>query len=268
MKEEQQYEITICSDSVGETAEAVVRATIRQFDAHQVRTKRIGHIKTEDEIRTIMEEAAKRGGFVAYTLVQPELREMMKEEAVRLGVRAVDIMGPMMQAFIDTWGDAPKRKPGLLHQLDEDYFRRVEAIEFAVKCDDGRDTSALLKANLVLIGVSRTSKTPLSIFLAHKGIKVSNLPLVPEVKPPKELFLVPGNRIVGLTMDADKLYKIRTERLKAVGLPFGAKYAAMERIDEELRYAQALMKQVGCLVINVTDKAIEETAGIIMGYLN
>lgn len=267
MSEDQSYEIIVCSDSVGETAEAVVRATIRQFDAHQVRTKRIGHIKNEDEIRSILEEAAQRGGFIAYTLVQPELRETMKEEAIRLGVRAVDIMGPMMEAFVDTFNDAPKRKPGLLHLMDEDYFRRVEAIEFAVKCDDGRDTSALLKAQLVLIGVSRTSKTPLSIFLAHKGIKVSNLPLVPEVKAPKELFLVPGKRIVGLTMDAEKLYKIRTERLKAVGLPFGAKYATMERIDEELQYAQDLMKQVGCLVINVTDKAIEETAGIIMGYL-
>ncbi len=169
MREEQHYEITICSDSVGETAEAVVRATIRQFDAHQVRTKRIGHIKKEDEVRAIVEEAAHRGGFIAYTLVQPELRETMKEEALRLGVRAVDIMGPMMEAFVDTFNDAPKREPGLLHRLDEDYFRRVEAVEFAVKCDDGRDTSSLLKANLVLIGVSRTSKTPLSIFLAHKA---------------------------------------------------------------------------------------------------
>ncbi len=169
MSEDQSYEITICSDSVGETAEAVVRATIRQFDAHQVRTKRIGHIKSEDEIRTILEEAAQRGGFVAYTLVQPELRETMKEEAIRLGVRAVDIMGPMMEAFVDTFNDAPKRKPGLLHLMDEDYFRRVEAIEFAVKCDDGRDTSALLKAQLVLIGVSRTSKTPLSIFFGSQG---------------------------------------------------------------------------------------------------
>ncbi|CAG7650636.1 Putative pyruvate, phosphate dikinase regulatory protein [Paenibacillus solanacearum] len=267
MKDDQPYEITICSDSVGETAEAVVKATIRQFDAHQVTTKRIGHIKSEDEIRAIVESAAKRGGFIAYTLVQPELREMMKEEALRFGVRAVDIMGPMMEAFIDTFNDAPKRKPGLLHQMDEDYFRRVEAIEFAVKCDDGRDMSALLKASLVLIGVSRTSKTPLSIFLAHKGIKVTNLPLVPEAKLPKELSLLPGNRIVGLTMDAEKLYKIRTERLKAVGLPFGAKYATMERITEELDYAHRVMKQLGCHIINVTDKAIEETAGIIMGYL-
>jgi regulator of PEP synthase PpsR (kinase-PPPase family) len=152
--------------------------------------------------------------------------------------------------------------------MDEDYFRRVEAIEFTVKCDDGRDTSSLLKADIVLIGVSRTSKTPLSIFLAHKGHKVTNLPLVPEVKPPKELFMLQGNRVIGLIMDAEKLLKIRTERLKAVGLPNGAKYAALDRIVEELDYAHELMKQIGCPIINVTDKAIEETAGIILGYLN
>lgn len=267
MSEGRQQMIYICSDAVGETAEAVVRATIRQFDAPQVKIKRIGHIKHEDEVRAVAEEAARSGGFVAFTLVQPELREMMKEESIRLGVRAVDIMGPMMQAFIDTFNDSPKRKPGLLHEMDDAYFRRVEAIEFAVKCDDGRDSNLLLQSHIVLIGVSRTSKTPLSIFLAHKGYKVGNFPLVPEVKPPQQLMLLPGNRVVGLTMDAEQLLKIRTERLRAVGLPYGAKYATLARISEELEYAHAIMKRIGCPVIDVTDKAIEETAGIILGYL-
>jgi regulator of PEP synthase PpsR (kinase-PPPase family) len=264
MKEQHLY---ICSDSIGETAEAVAQATIHQFNADQVRIKRHGHLKQEDEIRRVMEEAAATGGFVAYTLVQPELREMMKSEAIRLGVRAVDIMGPMMQAFVDTYGDAPKSKPGLLHEMDADYFRRVEAIEFAVKYDDGRDARGMLQAQVVLIGVSRTSKTPLSIFLAHKGIKVANLPVMPEVKPPAELFKIPSHRIIGLTMDADHILNIRTERLKAVGLPNGSKYATLQRIVEELEYAQGLMKQLGCTVINVTNKAIEETAGIIVEYI-
>ncbi|MDF2669998.1 MAG: phosphotransferase [Paenibacillus sp.] len=268
MIQEPHHVIYICSDAVGETAEAVVRATMRQFDAHQVKIKRFAHIRFEDEIRNLMEEAAQQGGFVAYTLVQPELREMIREESIRLSVRAVDIMGPVMQAFIDTFNDSPKRKPGLLHEMDDDYFRRVEAIEFAVKCDDGRDTNALLQAQLVLLGVSRTSKTPLSIFLAHKGIKVGNFPLVPEVKVPKELFILPERRIIGLTMDAEQLLKIRTERLKAVGLPYGAKYATLQRIMEELEYAHDLMKRLGCPVINVTDKAIEETAGIVMSYMS
>lgn len=266
MTKEQQY-LYICSDSIGETAEAVAQATIRQFNAEQVRIKRYGQIRTEDEIRRVMEEAARSGGFVAYTLVQPELREMMKAEAIRLSVRAVDIMGPMVQAFMDTYGDAPKRKPGLLHEMNEDYFRRVEAIEFAVKYDDGRDARGMLQAQVVLIGVSRTSKTPLSIFLAHKGIKVANLPVMPEVKPPSELFKIPSHRIIGLTMDAEHILKIRTERLKSVGLPDGSKYATLQRIVEELEYAQGLMKQLGCTVINVTNKAIEETAGLIVEYL-
>lgn len=259
--------ITVCSDSVGETAEAVVRATVRQFNAHQVTIKRIGHIRHEDEIRAIMEEAAARGGFVAYTLVQPELREMMKEEAIRLNVRAVDIMGPMMQAFVDTFHDLPKRKPGLLHQLDEDYFKRVEAIEFAVKCDDGRDANAMLKADIVLLGVSRTSKTPLSIFLAHKGYKVANFPIVPEVKLPEELLQKTSGRLIGLTMKMEHLHRIRVERLKVIGLPDGVKYAALERINEELEYARRLFTSLGCPVIDVTDRAIEETAGMISELL-
>ena len=265
--DQQEQVIYVCSDSVGDTADAVARATLRQFDAQQIKIRRVANIKSEDEIQRLMEEVAKQKAFVVYTLVQPELREMMKEESARLGVSAVDIMGPMMQAFVDTFHDTPKRQPGLLHALDDDYFRRIEAMEFAVKCDDGRDTQGLLQAHIVLIGISRTSKTPLSIYLAHKGVKVANLPLVPEVKVPDELFSIPANRIVGLTMDPDQILKVRKERLKSVGLPHHAKYATLERIVEEQEYAHAVMKRLRCRVIDVTNKAIEETAGIIMGYI-
>lgn len=259
--------IYICSDSVGETAEAVARATIRQFDSQEAKIRRIGQIREEDEVRSIVEEAAATGGFIAYTLVQPELREMMREESIRTGVRAVDIMGPMMQAFVDTFNGSPKRQPGLLYEMDEDYFRRVEAIEFTVKSDDGRDMQALLEAEIVLIGVSRTSKTPLSIFLAHKGYKVANLPLMPEVKLPQELYQVNKRRIVGLYMNEEQMLRIRVERLKALGLAPGAKYATLQRIGEELEYAHSVMRHIGCSIIDVTDKAIEETAGIILGNI-
>ncbi|OGX68374.1 MAG: phosphoenolpyruvate synthase regulatory protein [Paenibacillus sp. RIFOXYA1_FULL_44_5] len=258
--------IYICSDSIGETAERVVQATMKQFNSIDMETKKIGHIKSEEEITAIMEEAAETGGFIAYTLVQPELRQMVKDESIRLGVRAVDIMGPMIQAFVDTFHGSPNRTPGLLHQLDEEYFHRVEAIEFAVKSDDGRDTSAFTKANLVLIGISRTSKTPLSIFLAYKGIKVANFPLVPEVKLPDELLQIPARRIIGLTMQADKLLKIRTERLKTAGLPSSAKYASLERVIQEQEYADHWFRKIGCSTVDVTDKSIEETAEIIMGF--
>lgn len=259
--------ITICSDSVGETAEAVARATIRQFELRDTRIKRYSHVLTGDEIRDIVLEVRDNGGFIVYTLVQPELRELMREEAKRSGVRAVDIMGPMLQAFMESFDGAPSRKPGMLHRMDDDYFRRVEAIEFTVASDDGRDPRALLKADIVLIGVSRTSKTPLSMFLAHKGFKTANLPLIPEVKPAQELFEVSQGLIVGLIMTPEQMLKIRNERLRALGLYTGAKYANLDRITEELNYALALMDRLDCLVIDVTDKAIEETAGIILNHL-
>ncbi|ASA19390.1 pyruvate, water dikinase regulatory protein [Paenibacillus donghaensis] len=259
--------ITICSDSIGDTAEAVVQAVIHQFQNQRVTIRRHGNVRTEDELRKLMEEAAQHQGFVAYTLVQPELREMMREEAVRLDLRVVDIMGPMMQAFIDTFDDAPQSRPGLLHQLDEDYFRRIEAIEFTVACDDGRDLGAMLKADIVLLGMSRTSKTPLSIFLAHRGKKVVNYPIVPEIGPPQELLSLPPNRLIGLTMEPEHMLKIRSERLKMLGLPVGSQYASLERITEEMEYAAVLFSKLGCPVIDITDKAIEETAGVIMGYI-
>ncbi|PDO09836.1 MAG: phosphoenolpyruvate synthase regulatory protein [Candidatus Reconcilbacillus cellulovorans] len=256
--------IYLCSDATGETAEAVTRAAARQFERTVVNIRRFGHVKHEDEVRRIVEEAAATGGFIAYTLVQPELRETMRQEAMRLGVRTVDILGPMLQAFVDTFHDAPKRRPGAQHELDEDYFRRIEAIEFAVKYDDGKDVSGFVEADVVLIGVSRTSKTPLSIFLAYKGLKVANLPLAPEIRPPDELFRLPSSRVVGLTMDAEALRRIRAERLKSLGLPPGAMYADPKRVREELEFAEGVMRKLGCRILDVTGRAIEETAAIIL----
>ncbi|WP_010274782.1 pyruvate, water dikinase regulatory protein [Paenibacillus senegalensis] len=268
MNKEAEPIIYICSDAVGETAEAVVQATLRQFDATAASLRRIGHIKEEEEIIELLQQAARQKAFVVYTLVQPELREMMREEAIRQGVRAIDVMGPVMEAYMEVFNGSPKRKPGLLYQMDDLYFRRVEAMEFSVKCDDGRDTQSMLLADIVLIGVSRTSKTPLSIYLAHKGYKVANLPLVPEVKPPVELAHLASGQVIGLTMKAEQLLTIRTERLKSAGLPFGAKYATSARVMEELEYAERVMKSLHCPVIDVTNKAIEETAGLILDYLS
>lgn len=257
--------IFVCSDAVGETAESVARATARQFAAEQVRIKRYGHIKDEEEVKSIIREAVREGGFIAYTLVQPELRDTMREESIRAGVRSVDVMGPMMQAFIDTFNDSPKYKPGLLHEMDEMYYRKIEAVEFAVKYDDGKDAKGFMQAQVVLIGVSRTSKTPVGIYLASKGIKTANYPLTIEVKPPEELFAAANKRlVVGLTMQPERLLKIRTERLKALGLPSQAHYASLSRIEQELQFADEIMRRIHCPVIDVSERAIEETAGMIL----
>lgn len=257
----------VCSDSTGETADWLAQATIRQFEGVSIRVRRYSQIRTADEIRSLLEGASCTGGMVVYTIVLPELREVMKTEAMRLGVKTVDVMGPMMQAFIDTYHVNPKRQPGLLHELDADYYRRMEAMEFAVKYDDGKDPTGMLSASVVIIGVSRTSKTPVSVYLAYKGVKAANLPILPEAKPPKELFEIDPNRIIGLTMNPEQLMRMRTERLRAIGLPDGAIYADPRRIQEELIFADSFMRKLGCNVIDVSDKSIEETAGMILGLL-
>ena len=188
----------------------------------------------------------------------------MEKEAKAKNIPTVDIMGPVMAIFKSTFKKTPRHEAGLVRKLDESYFRRVDAIEFAVKYDDGKDPRGILKADVVLIGVSRTSKTPLSMFLANKRLKVANLPLVPEVEPPEELFKIPRKRIIGLTINPEKLNEIRKERLKTMGLKAKANYASMERILEELEFAEGFMKRLSCPRIDVSNRAVEETAQVIL----
>ncbi len=158
----------------------------------------------------------------------------------------------------------PKEEPGLIYRLDEEYFRKIEAVEFAVKYDDGRDPKGIKRADIVLIGVSRTSKTPLSQYLALKRYKVANVPLVPESIPPTELFDIPKEKCFGLLISPEKLIDIRMERLRSLGLKPEAAYAQMDRINRELEYARNLYERIGCQVIDVTNKAVEETANLIL----
>lgn len=211
-----------------------------------------------------MLSAKETNALVAFTLVVPELKEYLLSQSHQLGIRVVDILGPMISEIGNLVDLKPNAKPGLVHQLDEDYFKKVEAVEFAVKYDDGKDARGILRADVILIGVSRTSKTPLSMYLAHKRIKATNVPLVPEVPPPDELFMVSPRKCVGLTINPEQLNGIRTERLKSLGLTAQANYASLDRILVELEYAEKIMKKIGCPVINVTNKAVEETANIIL----
>ncbi|AMA72366.1 MULTISPECIES: pyruvate, water dikinase regulatory protein [Aneurinibacillus] len=256
--------VYVVSDSVGETAEFVVRAAATQFAGQSVQIRKFPYIEDEGTLNEIIRAAAESKAIIAYTLVIPTLKAHIKRKAAEENVVAVDIMSPMVDALQMYLNKEPNNKPGLVRQLDEDYFRKVEAIEFAVKYDDGRDPRGILRADVILIGVSRTSKTPLSMYLANKRLKVANVPLVPEVEPPEELFLVPSERCIGLTINADQLNMIRTERLKSLGLTPEANYASMERIKQELEYSSKIIERVGCPVIDVSNKAVEETANIIM----
>src|SRR5699024_2934467 len=179
--------VYVLSDSVGETAEQVIKAGLSQFNNGEYKIQRIPYVEDKKTVDETLDIAKENQGIIGFTLVDPELRQYVNERAKQMNLEAIDIMGPMMKAMERVFESNPRLEPGLVHKLDEDYFKRVEAIEFAVKYDDGRDSRGISRADIVLIGVSRTSKTPLSQYLAHKRLKVANVPIVPEVDPPEEL---------------------------------------------------------------------------------
>lgn len=260
--------VFVVSDSMGETADLVTRAAIAQFGGSQIEIRRYPMVDDLEAVRDVVDAASQQPTLIVFTIIVPEVRAELKTLTSRAGIPAVDIMGPMLDGFSKLLEQSPKLEPGLIHRLDENYFRRVEAVEFAVKYDDGKDPRGFLRADVVLLGVSRSSKTPVSMYLAHRRIKVANLPLVPEISLPRELFMVPPGKVVGLRVGAEKLHDIREERIKTIGLRSDANYSNMERILLELDYAEEVFKKVGCPVIDVTNKAIEETAIRVLEIIN
>lgn len=256
--------VVILSDSVGETAELVIKAGLSQFTNGNYHIRRIPYVEDRETIDETIDIVKDENAIIGFTLVNPQLRKYLLAEAKRHDIEAIDIMGPMMEAMERTFKKNPKLEPGLMYKLDQDYFKRIEAIEFAVRYDDGRDPRGILRADIVLIGISRTSKTPLSQYLAHKRLKVANIPLVPEVDPPEQLFQIDPNKCIGLKTSIEHLNEVRKERLKALGLGNDASYATIERIEEELIFFEKVVEKIGCDVIDVSNKAIEETANIIL----
>lgn len=258
----------VVSDSLGETGAIVTNAAISQFRSKKFNIRRFPYIFNMEQLKIILDEAAHaENAMVVYTIVDKILIEYIKEYVEASGLTAIDLMTPLFEVIKQKTGVSPSREPGIIRKLDDSYFKKVAAIEFAVKYDDGRDPRGIEKADLVLLGVSRTSKTPLSMYLANRNIKVVNIPLVVEVEPPKLIYEIPSKKIIGLTNSPEKLNEIRMERLKALGLGSRANYANMERILDELEYADKIMKRIGCPIIDVSNKAIEETTEIILNLL-
>ncbi|MFU1788619.1 pyruvate, water dikinase regulatory protein [Mammaliicoccus sciuri] len=262
----EEIRIIIASDSVGETAELVTKACTSQYktEGNALDIVRLPYIENESNINEVVSLALEQKSIVVYTLVKPEMRLYLKEKLEENNIENVDIMGPLMSILSNELNEAPLNEPGNIHKLDEDYFKKIEAIEFAVKYDDGRDSRGLPKADIILIGVSRTSKTPLSQYLAHKRYKVMNVPLVPEVAPPEGLFEIDPKKCIALKINQKNLNAIRRARLIQLGLSDDANYAKDDRIEEELRYFEEIVGKIGCPVLDVSDKAIEETANDII----
>lgn len=265
---DQAARIFVISDSVGETANRLIQAALAQYpNLTNPEIKNFPFIDNEVDLRSILKDALMQDAIVVSTLVASELNDIIKETAQTHNLRHIDFLSQMISLIHDQTGVAPTLKSGALHALDEDYFDRVAAIEFAVKYDDGKNPKGFLKSDIVLLGISRTSKTPLSMYLANKSYKVSNLPLIPEVALPPTIYEVPAGKIVGLTASPNYIMKIRAERVKLMGVTSTTSYNDLERIKAELSYAEELYAQLGAFIVSVENRSIEEVAQIIQQNL-
>lgn len=255
--------IFVVSDGTGETAMGMLKAALVQYEGLDIKLSRFKNVRNPHQIEKILEQAKEEKGFVVYTLVSKTMRKEIKDKSRSLNVPTVDLLGGLLESldlyFETTSSSDPEA--GILRTVDDKYFKRIEAIEYTVRHDDGKTTLQLDQADIVLVGISRTSKTPLSIFLSHKGWKVANIPLVLDTPLPKELFEIDQKKIVGLTIDENKLRAIRRKRLENFGQDPGGSYANMDQIQKEIDFANEIFKKNRRWpVVNVTDRALEETA--------
>lgn len=262
--------VHVISDSLGDTATEVVAAAAGQFDNDSVRVERLAKVTDIEQVRHYFDQHANPEcpTAVFHTIVDSTLRDEVRHELDKRGIPSIDLMGPAITVLSTLTGEEPKNIPGVIHTTDERYFRRVEAMEFFVEHDDGRNPEDLPEADVVLVGVSRTSKTPLSMYLAFLGFKVANVPLALGVRPPEELASVDPSRIFGLVSTTDTLAEIRQRRLSDdAAFALAGSYADPEEIDVEQADARAEMKRLGCIVIHTESKAVEETASEIIEHI-
>lgn len=257
-------QILIVSDATGRTAEMVVRAALVQFQGADVQLHTRAHVRTADGVRAAVQAASKVCGLIVHTLVSPELRSLMLTEGRARNIPTIDLLGPLLLRLEDLLQLQPMARPGLFREMDREYRRRFEIVEFAVKHDDGQNPQGLLQADVVLVGVSRTSKTPLSMFLAGRGLRMANVPVVHKLPLPEELAHVDPRKVVGLTIKAERLLELRRSRLHQMETPPKFPYADPRQIWAELDYAQTLCGRAGWPVVDVTGKSIEEVAAEVL----
>lgn len=257
--------IIIVSDGTGETAAQMTKAAMVQFANRNVYFTRYKNVRNEAQIDAICDDAAIKNDLLVYTIVSPQLRAFLMNRAREKSIPCVDLLGPILVGLASYFGYEPRSIAGLLHDVNESYFERIAAMEYTISHDDGRDFTGLDKADLVIMGISRTSKTPLSMYLSHQGWKVANIPLIHGFEVPKEVYEIDQRRVVGLTIDAQDLATIRRARLERLGQNQGGEYADPEKVNAEIEYANELFrKNRRWPVFNVTGKALEETASEII----
>lgn len=256
-------QVFVVSDGSGATAEQVLNAALLQFTGAQVEIVRRPEVRSEEQVRRVVCEAGQAAGLIVHTLVSDGLRGAMLREGRLHNVETIDLMGPLLARLSQQLAISPAEKPGLFRQLNEEYFRRTEAMEFAFRHDDGLRAHELARAEIVLVGVSRTLKTPLSVYLSFRGWFVANVPIVPEIDPPRELFDLPPGCVFGLTISPARLAEFRRVRQERLGGATGD-YADPASVRREVTHALDIFGQHGWPVVDVTDKPIEEIAAQVL----
>lgn len=265
MAKNSEHRIIIVSDGTGETAAQMTKAAMVQFSDRDIYFTRYKNVRNEIQIQAILDDAAINKDLIVYTIVSPLLRAFLVSKAREKSIPCVDLLGPLLVGLANYFGYEPKSVAGLLHDVNESYFKRIEAMEYTIAHDDGRDFTGLEQADIVILGISRTSKTPLSMYLSHQGWKVANIPLIQGFDVPKEVYDIDQKRVIGLTIDAQDLATIRRARLERLGHDKGGEYADPDKVNQEIEYANEIFRRNRRWpVFNVTGKALEETASEII----
>ncbi len=268
MNEQPVPPIFIVSGGVGASAEQVVNTVLAQFPQQRVPVITLKHMRTAEQIEQAVAQAQAAGGILVHTLVDGTMRAHLTAVAAQMGVPAIDLMGPLITQLTAVLQQQPLGQPGLYRQLHLSYFERVAAIEYTMAHDDGKRPDEWHEADIVLTGVSRTGKTPLSIYLSVLGWKVANVPLVPETAVAPQLFQLNPARVVGLTIELDRLLNFRRQRSNQMGISRTLPYADPIRIAEELEFARHIYRRGKFAVLDVTDKTVEASANEIVRLID
>ena len=259
------HQVYLISDSTGETLDRIFMALKAQFNNFDYDLNQFSFTRTENQISTILNDAKKQESpIILYTVVNSKLAKFLAEETNKKNIPCFGVMGDLILNFSKILNEKATHQPSAQHVLDEDYYKRIEAIQFTMNHDDGNNTENILESDIILVGVSRTSKTPTSIYLANKGLKTSNIPLVNDMKIPNDIIKTKNLCVIGLTTEAERLYDIRRNRLNSLKENEASDYTNLEKIRLEVEQSKNIFKKNKWPTIDVTRKSVEETAASII----
>ncbi len=260
--------IVLLSGSTGRTCDVVIRAALAQFESPNVSTLHKTYVRSAESATQIVKEAARTGSVIFHSIVAPEVREAVVHQCKTLNVPVVDVLGPVLALLEDHLGESPRGRPGLSYQRQKEYFDRIDAVSFTLTHDDGCHIQGLSEADAVIVGVSRVSKSVTCFYLAYRGVRAANVPLIPDCEPPQELLAIDRRKVIGLTMNPNRLERVREVRIGMMGPGPFQQYGDAREIEREIKFANTLMARQGWRKIDVSYMSVEEVAKEVMSMLD